>query len=224
MAVPPIEPMDLYWKIKHQRKDIVAPVDTMGCALAPEGLSPEDRKFHILIALLLSSQTRDEITSKAMKNLHKLLDGLTPQKIVKAPPKALHKAIEKVGYHNKKVIFLQKIGLELSNKNMPERLEEVLRLPGVGQKMAHLYMQHACDINTGIGVDTHVHRISNRIGLASTKTPENTRRILEKEVPHEEWKDINSVLVGFGQCVCLPVHPRCDMCCISTECPFFNSN
>ena len=101
---------------------------------------------------------------------------------------------------------------------MPEDLESILKLPGVGKKMAYLYLANACNKNEGIGVDTHVHRISNRIGLVSTKTPEETRKELESKIPQKEWQSINKVLVGFGQTICLPLRPKCKECDASKIC------
>ena len=96
--------------------------------------------------------------------------------------------------------------------SMPDDIEDLLSLPGIGPKMAHLFMQEAWDINTGIGVDTHVHRISNRLGWVKTKNPEQTRLELERLIPKHFWKELNPMLVGFGQIMCKPVKPICSEC------------
>lgn len=210
--------MDLYFLIKEQRKSIKAPVDTMGCCSVGKELTPEEKKFQILVALLLSSQTRDEVTYAAVSSLRLLLNDLTPKNILKCPETDLHKCLEKVGYHNKKLKFLLEISKRVL-KEMPSTLEDVLKLPGIGKKMAYLYLFHGCNKNEGIGVDTHVHRISNRIGLVHSKTPEETRIQLEALVPKEEWQELNSVMVGFGQRICLPVKPKCSSCIARDKCP-----
>lgn len=210
--------MDLYFKIKEQRKTFRAPVDNMGCYSVGVGHEGNTKKFQILIALLLSSQTRDEVTYSAIKSLNSFLGTLTPEHVLKSPEDSLHKCIEKVGYHNKKVKFLIEISKRVRNA-MPNTLEDVLKLPGIGKKMAYLYLQHGCGRNEGIGVDTHVHRISNRIGLVQTREPEETRKALEKMLETSEWQEINRVMVGFGQTVCTPTRPKCSQCIVSEECP-----
>jgi len=97
-----------------------------------------------------------------------------------------------------------------------------VQLPGVGPKMAMLCMQVAWGMSVGIGVDVHVHRISNRLGWVGkkpTKQPEVTRKILESWLPHEYWKPINKLFVGFGQTICTPINPKCAKCQINTLCP-----
>lgn len=217
--------MDLYQKIKAQRLTFSAPVDTMGCALAGKGLDEETRRFQILVALLLSSQTKDETTFAAVQTLSSRLGTLTPASVCAAPPELVHSCIEKVGYHNKKLGFLVEISRRLNGNAdaggflAPATLEDVLSLPGIGEKMAYLYMQHACGTTCGIGVDTHVHRISRRIGLTSSSSPRGTRLELERMFRAEEWPEINAVLVGFGQKICHSVRPRCGECSIKDECP-----
>ena len=108
------------------------------------------------------------------------------------------------------------------NGDIPKSAEELCKLPGVGPKMAHLCMQVAWNTVTGIGVDTHVHRISNRLRWVPkpTKTPEETRIALEAWLPKELWSEINYLLVGFGQETCQPVHPKCSTCLNNKICPF----
>lgn len=211
--------MDLYGRIKCQREAIDAPVDTVGCASIGAGMGREDRKFQTLVGLLLSSQTKDEVTHEAVRQLNKRLGGLTPPNVCRASAELVHGCIGKVGYHNKKLKYLLEISQRHESTALPETLEGILRLPGIGKKMAYLYLQHGCGINTGIGVDTHVYRISRRLGLSEARTPEGVRVDLERTFERDEWVDINRVLVGFGQKVCLPVRPRCEMCCVGDECP-----
>jgi endonuclease III len=220
----------LYFKIKKQREKIEAPVDTMGCSIAPAGIPEEERRLHILVSLFLSSQTRDEVTYAAMERLRRMLpegregkseeyNGLTIENLVSSSTGFINGCIEKVGFHNRKAESLKKMAVILKERGMPETLGDVLSLPGIGNKMGFLYLNHACGRVLGIGVDTHVHRVSNRIGLVKTKDPNKTQTELERILPRDEWSDINRVLVGFGQKICLPVKPKCKECCVKDECP-----
>lgn len=110
------------------------------------------------------------------------------------------------------------------NGDIPATLEELVALPGVGPKMAHLTLQVAWRNVVGIGVDTHVHRISNRLGWAKSNTPEQTRVQLEQWLPREYWGVVNVLLVGFGQKVCLPIGPRCSDCRVNALCPTGRAN
>lgn len=212
--------MDLYYRIKEQRRSIEAPVDTMGCGSVSPGLCPRDSQFRILVALLLSSQTRDEITHEAVSKLSARLGGLTPEAVAGADEAVLRECLSKVGFHNRKTEYLRGVSARLTDAPMPSSLEELLSLPGIGKKMAFLYLQHACNQNAGIGVDTHVHRISRRIGLCpEAKTAEGARVALEAKVDRSEWRDFNTVLVGFGQTICTAKQPKCSECCVSDKCP-----
>lgn len=214
--------MEIYLKIKEQRDSINAPVDYIGCHSMGKNQEENIRKFQILIGLLLSSQTKDEVTFKAIENLNKKLGILSPTAVLNSDREEVHECINKVGYHNKKTGFLYEICKRVVN-GMPDSLEETLALPGIGKKMAYLYLAHAHNRNEGIGVDTHVHRISNRIGLVKTKNEEGTRIELEKLFEKEEWQVINKVFVGFGQTICLPTRPKCELCKSSDLCPFYTN-
>lgn len=110
--------------------------------------------------------------------------------------------------------------------DIPKTIEDLCKLPGVGPKMGHLCMQVAWGEVSGIGVDTHVHRISNRLGWVrkQTKTPEETRVQLESWLPKEKWVEVNHILVGFGQEICQPVRPKCSGCLNKSICPFGREN
>lgn len=107
------------------------------------------------------------------------------------------------------------------NGDIPKTIPDLIKLPGVGPKMAHICMNAAWGEVTGIGVDTHVHRISNRLGWVPkpTKEPEKTRVELEKWMPYEHWDEINVILVGFGQTTCTPINPKCGNCLLTKLCP-----
>lgn len=128
----------------------------------------------------------------------------------------------------RKVKYLKntsEILLKNYNGDIPSNIQELCNLPGVGPKMAHICMQVAWNEVTGIGVDTHVHRISNRLQWVPkpTKTPEKTRIALESWLPKDIWVEINYLLVGFGQEICLPQRPKCSECLNISTCPFANN-
>jgi len=210
------------------RKDRDAPVDTMGCERCHDhDALPHIQRYQILVSLMLSSQTRDEVTSAAMTRLKQ--HGLTPTKLVNMPDQLLGELIKPVGFWRKKIVYLKKattLVIEKYGGDIPESVEELCKLPGVGPKMAYLTVQCAWGVNVGIGVDTHVHRISQRLGWLSKepKNPEETRKGLEKWLPQDQWGEINALLVGFGQQICLPVGPNCNDCLIRSICPFGSSH
>ncbi|KAE9452848.1 hypothetical protein C3L33_15254, partial [Rhododendron williamsianum] len=154
---------------------------------------------------------------------------LTPDAIDKADEATIKSLIYPVGFYPKKASNLKKIAkicLTKYDGDIPSTLEELLLLPGIGPKMAHLVMNVGWDNVQGICVDTHVHRICNRLGWVSrpgtkqnTSTPEQTRESLQLWLPKEQWVPINPLLVGFGQTVCTPLRPRCGICSISNLCP-----
>jgi len=210
--------------IQEMRKSRDAPVDTMGCERCHDhDALPNIQRYQILVSLMLSSQTRDEVTSAAMSRLKQ--HGLTPTKLLSMPDEVLGDMIKPVGFWRKKIVYLKKattLIIEKYGGDIPETVEELCKLPGVGPKMAYLAVQCAWGVNVGIGVDTHVHRISQRLGWLQKppKNPEDTRKGLEKWLPQDQWGEINALLVGFGQQVCLPVGPRCNDCGIRSICPF----
>ena len=203
-----------------------APVDTMGCErLADPSASPADQRFQTLVSLMLSSQTKDAVTAAAVARLQaELPGGLSVPSILAAAPAALDGLIGKVGFHNTKTRHMQRAAAQLRDRHggdVPATLEGLLALPGVGPKMAFLTLSAAWGRDEGIGVDVHVHRITNRWGWHATATPERTREALQAWLPRSHWHEINHMLVGFGQTVCLPVGRRCGECVLSVEglCP-----
>lgn len=214
--------------IKNMRLSGQAPVDTKGCEKAGSLLPPKERRFAVLISTMMSSQTKDEVTHAAVERLS--VNGLLdPEAIVRTDETTLANIIKPVGFYQRKAQFIKeasKICLERFGGDIPDSLNELLSLRGVGPKMAHLVMSIAWKNTQGICVDTHVHRISNRLGWVfregtkqKTTTPEQTRISLEKWLPKDEWEPINPLLVGFGQTVCTPLRPKCDLCGINNICP-----
>ncbi|XP_049799165.1 endonuclease III-like protein 1 isoform X2 [Schistocerca nitens] len=210
--------------IREMRKNRDAPVDDMGCdKCMDEEADPEVMRYQSLISLMLSSQTKDQITHAAMMKLRK--HGLTVSNILATDDKVLGELIYPVGFWKSKVNYIKKTTQILKDEfggDIPNTVEGLCKLPGVGPKMAHLCMQVAWNVVSGIGVDTHVHRISNRIGWVKkpTKTPEETRVALESWLPRDLWTEVNHLLVGFGQQICLPVKPQCSSCLNQQLCPF----
>jgi len=198
-----------------------APVDEMGADCLAEKASPEVFASQTLVGLMLSSQTRDQMTERAMATLQQ--HGLTVENILKTPEADIAKMIYCVSFYRRKANYLKRTSEIIATKYKgvpPNTLEEVLEFPGVGPKMAHLYMQVAHGVTKGIGVDTHVHRISNRLRWVKTNTPEETRKALEDWLPFERWTIINKLMVGFGQTICRPIGPKCDQCLLSNGlCP-----
>ncbi|XP_052207381.1 endonuclease III homolog 1, chloroplastic-like [Diospyros lotus] len=214
--------------IREMRSSEGAPVDTMGCEKAGSSLPPKERRFAVLVSSLLSSQTKDNVTHGAIQRL--LQNGLlTPDAIDNAEEATIKGLIYPVGFYPKKASNLKKIAricLTKYDGDIPSTLEELLLLPGIGPKMAHLVMNVGWNNVQGICVDTHVHRICNRLGWVKkpgtkqkTSNPEETRESLQLWLPKEEWVSINPLLVGFGQTVCTPLRPRCESCSISKLCP-----
>ncbi|KAJ5306010.1 hypothetical protein PENANT_c047G09336 [Penicillium antarcticum] len=257
---PPSNWEIMYDTVKKMREDNpTAPVDTMGCAeLYWRASAPQDRRFQTLIALMLSSQTKDTVTAVAMQRLHTELgpesDATCPElkeeeaeeevkiklednadtttdtkqlstsakdstlkltNILAVSPERLNELIRTVGFHNNKTKYIKATALLLRDNHdgdIPSTPEGLMALPGVGPKMAYLCLSAAWGKHEGIGVDVHVHRITNLWGWNKTKTPEETRMALQSWLPHEKWHEINKLLVGLGQTVCLPVKRRCGDC------------
>ena len=221
-----------YWEEEYEniltmRADRTAPVDSMGCERSfDETASPPVQRFQCLVGLMLSSQTRDEVNYATMVRLRE--HGLTVENIINTDLQDLEKLLRgppAVGFWRNKAKYIKKtceILAEKYNYDIPDNVKELCDLPGVGPKMAYLVMNIAWKKQTGIGVDTHVHRIVARLGWTDPelcKTPEQTRKSLEDWLPQDKWTEINWLLVGFGQQICLPLHPRCGECLNRELCP-----
>ncbi|KAI7825913.1 DNA glycosylase, partial [Kickxella alabastrina] len=224
---PPRDDWDIVFdRIKEYRATHEAPVDTVGCeALGAEEKDPKLQRFRTLISLMLSAQTKDEITAEAVHNLsQRLPGGLTPKALSEAQTDLIHECVRRVGFWQRKSGYIKEAArtcLEQHDGDIPRTVTQLLSLPGVGPKMAYLAMQAAWQDNQGIGVDTHVLRISHRLGWVSdlARTPEATRHALESWMPKSLWREINPLLVGLGQTVCRGVGPKCGECPVSQYCP-----
>ncbi|KAM4698314.1 endonuclease III-like protein 1 [Rhinophrynus dorsalis] len=210
--------------IREMRSGRDAPVDQMGAEKCfDQSATPEVKRYQVLLSLMLSSQTKDQVTSAAMCRLREY--GLTVSRILETDDDTLGKLIYPVGFWKSKVKYIKqttKILQEEYGGDIPNNVPDLVKLPGVGPKMAHLVMDIAWNNVSGIGVDTHVHRISNRLKWVKkeTKTPEETRVALEDWMPKDIWSEINWLLVGFGQQICVPVSPRCSECLNRDICPW----
>ncbi len=174
--------------------------------------------FTVLISCLLSLRTQDKTTDGASKRLFKL--ARTPEKMVTLPVATIEKTIYPVGFYKNKAKNIKKIcGLLLSQYKgqVPDDIDELLKLPGVGRKTANLVVTRGYD-KPGICVDTHVHRITNRWGYVETKTPEQTEMALRDKLPSRYWIIINDLLVSYGQNLCKPISPLCSQCKIRRYC------
>ncbi|MHA1986083.1 MAG: endonuclease III domain-containing protein [Promethearchaeota archaeon] len=175
--------------------------------------------FKILISTILSARTRDSNTRTATERLFAKYN--TPQLIAEAPIEELEELVKVSGFYKIKAARIKEVSKILfyeNNSKVPPDFEELINLPGVGAKTANCVLVYAFKI-AAIPVDTHVHRVSNRLSWAQAKNPEQTEKILKKKVPKELWIKINPVFVRFGQQICLPINPKCDTCPLSKICP-----
>jgi endonuclease-3 len=177
--------------------------------------------FRILIGTILSHRTRDENTSKATANLFSQFR--TPAQLAAADPDVVRRLIRPAGYYNMKTKNIMTASRQLMEQfggRVPDNEEELLTLRAVGRKTANCVLVYAFN-KPAIPVDTHVHRISNRLGLVKTKKPEETEEELVRTVPKRYWIELNDLFVRFGQTTCKPIGPKCSICTLSTACPYF---
>jgi len=175
--------------------------------------------FRLLVACVISLRTKDEVTAAASQRLFAI--GPDPERLAELAVESIAKAIYPAGFYNTKARQLKEIGRILRDEfggKVPPNESPLLALPGVGRKTANLVLGLGFGI-PAICVDTHVHRISNRLGLVKTKTPEQTERALNEVLPRDLWVPINDLLVTFGQNRCHPTSPRCTGCPIGDLCP-----
>ena len=179
--------------------------------------------FSILIGTILSARTKDENTTKVVKKLFSKYKSA--QELAKAKVKDVEKIIKSIGFYHvktKRIIDVASIVSSEYKGKVPNDFEELLKLPGVGRKTANCVLVYAFD-NPAIPVDTHVHRISNRLGLVQTKTPEETEFALMKKIPKKHWLEINDTFVMYGQNICKPISPMCDVCKIKNICKYYKA-
>lgn len=188
-------------------------------ALAAVAQATDRDPFRILIGCLLSLRTKDETTGPASARLFALAD--TPATVLALPLRTIERAIFPVGFYRTKARVLHRVCRDLLERfagRVPSDLDALLTLHGVGRKTANLVVTFAFGL-PGICVDTHVHRISNRLGFVRTHTPDHTEQALRRRLPRRHWIGLNDLLVAFGQNVCRPTSPHCSRCPIAALCP-----
>jgi endonuclease-3 len=176
--------------------------------------------FQVLIATMLSAQTRDPVTHAASTRLFRV--ARTPRTMAKLRVKQIERLIYPVSFYRNKAVHVKETCRQIVTRfggKVPETMEELLTLPGVGRKTANLVLILAHQSAENICVDTHVHRISNRLGWALTRTPDETEQALYRAADRKWWPVVNLYLVTWGQNVCRPVYPLCDSCVIADLCP-----
>lgn len=190
--------------------------------LAVEKVSKESREdpFRVLVATMLSAQTKDAVTDAASRRLFRV--ARTPRTMALLSTRTIERLIYPVSFYRTKARHVREACRQILNRYrgvVPDSMEELLTLPGVGRKTANLVLilSHASKDN--ICVDTHVHRIANRLGWVRTRTPDETEQALYRVVPRRLWPEVNLRLVTWGQNVCKPVYPRCPACAVSSRCP-----
>ena len=182
--------------------------------------SQQDDPFQILIATLLSARTQDATTHAASTRLFRR--ARTPRSLAKLPVKEIERLIYPVSFYRNKAVHVQETAAIVASKyggRVPDSLDELVTLPGVGRKTGALVMILAFRSRRHVCVDTHVHRISNRLGWVETGLPDETEQALYRNTSARWWPLINLYLVTWGQNVCRPVYPRCDTCAIAAVCP-----
>jgi endonuclease III len=179
--------------------------------------------FKILIGTILSSRTRDETTTKVVKTLFKRFKNA--KELAEGNLEEVKQIIHSIGFYNvkaKRIIEVSQLIVKRFDGKVPNSIEKLLELPGVGRKTANCVLVYGFNKPT-IPVDTHVHRISNRIGLVNTKTPEKTEIELSNIIDRRYWLKLNNTFVMYGQNVCLPVTPNCKLCKLKKICKFYHS-
>ena len=179
--------------------------------------------FSILIGTRLSARTKDESTSRIVKDLFKVYKN--SRQLANAKIKDVEKIIKSIGFYHVKARRIIEVAKIIDSKykgKVPDNLEKLIELPGVGRKTANCVLVYAYE-KPAIPVDIHVHRISNRLGLVQTKTPEDTEFELMKIIPKNLWLDINETFVKYGQNICKPISPMCDVCRIISSCSYYNA-
>ena len=183
----------------------------------------ETGSFSILIGTILSARTKDETTTKAVKILFSKYKNV--KALADARTKDVEKIIKSIGFYHvkaKRIIEVAKIINSQYKGKVPDSLEKLIELPGVGRKTANCVLVYAFN-KPAIPVDIHVHRISNRLGLVETKTPEETEQELMKKIPKKYWIEINDTFVMYGQNICKPISPMCNVCKIKRNCKYYKT-
>lgn len=198
--------------LKEEYKHWDAPVITL---MSHAGASP----YQVLISTLLSLRTKDEVTAEAAKRLFAL--AKEPETMLALDVDTIARAIYPVGFYPtkaKRILEISRMILDTFDGVVPDEIDPLLTLPGVGRKTANLVLVEGYK-KDAICVDTHVHRISNRIGYVKTPNPDKTEMVLRQKLPLKYWISYNEILVAFGQLLCRPISPFCSTCPVEAMCP-----
>lgn len=174
--------------------------------------------FKVLVATILSARTKDEVTAAASKRLFNVAPDV--DRLNSLSTAQIQKLIFPVGFYKSKAKYLTRLpeALEAFDCRIPDEIDDLITLPGVGRKTANLVRSVAFD-KDAICVDTHVHRIMNIWRYVNTSHPLETEKTLRKKLPKKHWKEVNGILVAFGQAICRPVSPHCHRCILNKKCP-----
>jgi endonuclease-3 len=216
--------------LKQMKKILHGMMETMNSVKPPRMTALRELReaemgspLSILIGTILSARTRDENTSVVVKKLFSKYKSA--RSLAQAKLSDVEKIIKSTGFYHvkaKRVIEVTSLIHSKYADKVPDTLEELLKLPGVGRKTANCVLVYAFE-KPAIPVDTHVHRISNRLGLVQTKTPEETELELMEKIPKKYWLEINDMFVMYGQNICKPISPMCDVCQIKRECDYYKT-
>ncbi len=199
--------------LKKELRKFEAPVAT--------GIGEDTRDpFMVLVSCLLSLRTKDKITGTISRKLFEV--AKTPKEIANMPLKKLQKIIKSVNYYKtkaKRIKEISKILVQKYDGKVPDNFDELLKFKGIGRKTASIVMTYGHSKKDYIAVDTHCHRIPNRLGWVKTKTPKQTEEEIKRILPKKYWEDFNDLFVTFGQNICTPLSPFCSKCPINNYCP-----
>lgn len=191
---------------------------------ALQGLQAEQQDpFKILIGTILSARTRDEITTRVVHNLFKKFKNANA--LAEADLEDIKSIIRSIGFYNVKAERIKKVSqliVKCFNGKVPNDIKDLTELPGVGRKTANCVLVYGFN-KAAIPVDVHVHRICNRLGLVDTLNPEDTEMELRRILSKKYWLKVNNTLVMYGQNICLPIRPNCNLCSVRTDCKFYRT-
>jgi len=213
--------MEIAFLIKEIRKMLQEDMPRSETALEEISKSRRSDPFKVLIATILSHRTRDENTSRAFQQLFSTYKDV--KEIAEGDENIIQELIRPAGFYRvkaRRIKEVSKIIMNQYNGKVPDDLEKLLSLPSVGRKTANCVLVYGFG-KEAIPVDTHVHRIVNRLGFVNTKTPEETEFELMKKVDKKYWMGINELFVKFGQKICKPVIPRCNVCKLKSYCKWY---
>ncbi len=182
-------------------------------------ISRSNDPFKVLVSCILSLRTKDKVTAEASRRLYALAE--TPEDMAKLTASRIAKAIYPVGFYRTKSKRIKEICKRLLKEfdgKVPDNFDKLLTFKGVGRKTANIVMTYGFNKKGYLAIDTHCHRVPNRLGWISTKTPEQTEEALKKILPKKYWYDFNNIFVRFGQNICRPVKPHCWECPVSRYC------